>query len=157
MPDKIIAYADADVFLSYVNDDPDRVPIIEAVLEDAHQGVLTLYTSELSIVEVAFAASEQQKQALSDESEQRIDGLWMPGSPVKLIEYYRLIGDDARGLIRLAASRGWSLKPIDAIHLATARRMEATEFYGYDGKLAKFTDDVGFKICEPYTTRPRLI
>lgn len=156
MPDKLPAYVDSDVFLSYVNDDPDRVPTIEAIFEDAHHSDLVLFTSELSIVEVAFAATEQQKQALSPESEERISALWLPGSPVRPVEYYRLIGDDARSLIRLAISKGWSLKPFDALHLATARRMEVSEFYTYEKRLPKFAAEVGFEIREPFTRRPRL-
>ncbi len=153
----MIAYVDANVCLSYVNDDADRVPTIEAILEDAQQSSLTLFTSELSIVEVAFAAAEQHQQALSPESEDRIDALWMPGSPIRLVEYYRLIGDDARSLIRMAVAKGWSLKPMDAIHLATARRMEAEDFYTYDERLFKFDSEVGLKVCPPYTSRPRLL
>jgi predicted nucleic acid-binding protein len=151
------AYVDANVCLSYVNDDPDRIPIIEAVFEDAQQTGLVLYTSELSIVEVAFAAAEQQSQVLSPESEERIQALWLPGSPIRLVEFYRLIGDDARSLIRLAISKQWRLKPMDAIHLATARRMEVDEFYTYDQRLFKFDAEIGLKVCEPYTSRPRLI
>jgi len=158
MPEKQV-YFDADVFLSYVNDDADRVPTIEALLDEGRGAspAIEIFTSELSIVEVAFGAVEQTHKALDAETEGRIDGLWMPGSPVRLVEYYRLIGDDARSLMRLAITKGWSLKPMDAMHLATARRIGVTEFYTYDERLYKFDNDVGLKVCKPYTSRPRLL
>ena len=158
MTDKQV-YFDADVLLSYVNDDADRVPTIEALLDEGRKAVpeIEIFTSEISIVEVAFGAAEQQRRALDDETEGRINSLWMPGSPVRMVEYYRLIGDDAKSLIRLAITKGWSLKPMDAIHFATARRMKVAEFYTYDGRLAKFDNDVGFKVCEPYTRQKRLM
>ncbi len=156
MPDRRIVYLDANVFLYYINDDVDRAPIIDAILSEGEDLGLPLFTSELSIVEVAFGASEQKKKALDSETEERIDKLWLPGSPVRLVEYYRLIGDDARSLIRLAVAKGWALTPIDAIHLATARRMEATEVHTYDDKLYKFSNDIGLEVREPHTTRPKL-
>ena len=155
MPSKL-AYLDAPVLLSYVNDDKDRAPIVETILEDGDKPGLRLFTSELSIVEVAFGITEQKQQKLDADTEERINALWAPGTPINLVEYYRLIGEDAKELMRLAISKGWSLKPMDAIHLSTARRMEVAEFFTYDDKLVKYAGDVGFKICEPYTDRPRL-
>jgi hypothetical protein len=44
-------------------------------------------------------------------------------SPVKLVEFHRLIAEDARDLMRIALTKGWSLKPLDAVHLSSAQRM----------------------------------
>jgi len=40
------------------------------------------------------------------------------------VEFYELIADRARGLMRQAITQGWgSLQPADAIHLATAQQL----------------------------------
>lgn len=59
-------YWDANVFLSYINEMPDRIQVLNALLEDStsDHGTIKLYTSELSRVEVAFAASEQKQRSL---------------------------------------------------------------------------------------------
>ena len=156
MPDRII-YLDACVFLSFINDDADRWQVIQAILHEGGTALAELYTSELSVVEVAFGATEQSTKALDEDTEKRINKLWMPGSPVNMIEYYGLIGDDAKELMRFAITQGWSLKPMDAIHLATARRIEVNEFHTYDPALAKYAETVGYKVCEPYTVQALLL
>jgi predicted nucleic acid-binding protein len=149
-------YLDSCVFLSYVNNYAQRAPTIDCVLGEGRANKIALFTSELTIVEVAFGAMEQVNRKLDAETEERIDKLWLPGSPISLIEYYRLIGEDARGLMRAAMEKGWKLRAYDALHLSTARKQEVTEFYTYDDKLPKYADIVGFTICEPYTRNPTL-
>ena len=119
-------YFDSCVFLSYINGDIDRLPHIDALFDEITSHGTEVYTSELSIVEVAFGQIEQTQQAPSPDIEKRIDSLWLPGSPILLVEYYRLIGDDAKALMRLGLTKGWTgLRAMDAIHLSTARRMQA--------------------------------
>jgi len=150
---------DSCVFISYINEDADRLPTIQTLLEDANPdgGSVEIITSFVSIVEVAYALTEQQGKALDCETEGKIDKLWLPDSPVRLVEVYRHIADEARRLIREAMLRDWSLKAADAIHLATAARMEAVEFHTYDGHLTKYEKITGLRIREPYTDKPRLL
>lgn len=91
---------DANVLLSYINGVADRVPVIEELFRQARAGEIELLTSSVSRVEVAFAAAEKHAGALDPETEGQIDTLWTPGSPVKTVEFYDLIGDGARALIR---------------------------------------------------------
>lgn len=155
-------YWDANAFLSYINEIPDRMPALEALLGSSAGGNIQVYTSVISQVEVAFAASEQQQKALDVEAERKINSLWDDPQAVVLVEYHDGIGREARSLIRGAVPYGWSLKPPDAIHLATARWLSqvgylVSEFHTYDRSLHKYTSLVGFRICEPYAAQPTMI
>ncbi len=165
MPDTgQVIYWDANVFLSYVNEITDRMPVLDALLEIAadSRGATTLYTSELSRVEVAFASSEQKQRSLDEEIEQRIDSLWTDSGAVVLVEFHSGIAQTARTLMRHAITHGWSLKPYDAVHLATAEWLSTVgitvdEFHTYDKELVKYGSIVGFRITEPYTPQPRML
>lgn len=74
---------------------------------------------------------------------------------MRLIEFHRLIATDARDLVRAAHFDGKRLTPLDAVHLASAARLNVTEFHTYDGKLLGFTG-VAFKLVEPWTPTPQL-
>ena len=51
----------------------------------------------------------------------------------------------------------WALKPLDAIHLSTARWLEVAEMHTYDDRLHKFAEHVGFPITTPRTSQPKLL
>src|SRR5437762_1775954 len=80
-------YWDANVLLSFINGAPDRLPDVETLLLEAEKDTIELLTSALSIVEVAFGAAEQNQHKLDEETKQRIDKLWVPTSPIKLVEF----------------------------------------------------------------------
>lgn len=67
---KPLVYWDADVFLSYVNGTPDRLPHLDAFLEKSGKDI-QLITSTISIVEVAFAKAEQDGKALDEAIEKK--------------------------------------------------------------------------------------
>lgn len=157
MPEVPRVYWDACVFLSYVNGLPDRLPDIDALLAEARRGEIDILTSTISMVEVAFGRVEQDQTALSTEVEAKINRLWEPQSPVKMVEFHRLIAEDAQRLMRSGIPEGWSLKPMDAIHLCTARRTECGAFHTYDGRLEKWTSKVGLPIGNPNPSNPQLL
>jgi predicted nucleic acid-binding protein len=147
-------YWDSNVFLSADNANPDRVLIINALLDDCDRGDVEIHTSVLSIAEVAFAESEKRERQLSGEIEAKIQKLWMPPSPIKMEEVSQHVANDAKALMRQAILRGWSLKPMDAIHLATAKRRNVDEFQTYDvERLSKFSQLTGCPIVQPRTDR----
>lgn len=146
-------YWDADVLLSIINANPDRMPVLNAILDDAQNGKIEIYTSMLSIVEVAWAMSEKDTKALDPEINEKIDNLWRPPSPIKLVDIYPLLVYEARELMRQSIPYGWSLTPIDAIHLASGRRMDISEFHTYDSRLTKFSKITGYKVLQPHTDR----
>lgn len=143
-------YWDSNVFLSVIERHPERVAVIEQLLNDAEAGRIEIFTSIVSITEVAFAKFEKDQRQLEPEVADQIAQLWLPGSPVKLVEFHELIAIEARDLVRLAMPGDRSLKPMDAIHLATAKRVEAEKLHTYDDKLFRFSIELGFVIEPPY-------
>lgn len=147
-------YWDSNVPLSYLNGVAERVPIIEELFSQARAKEIELLTSVISRVEVAFVQSEEQAGALDEEAEAAIDALWAPGSPIKAVEFYDLIGTKARSLVRQGISPdSGKLKPMDAIHLATAQQMAVAEFHTYCKKLHKWDGKLGFSVTDPQTVQ----
>ena len=163
MPDTpTILYWDSCAFLSYVNEYADRISTLDALLESSASGAIELYTSTISHVEVAFGATEQLRRRLDPKVEQQISSLWSDPNVVVSVEYHDGIGQSARDLIREAVTRGWSLKPLDAIHLATAQWLssvgiEIDEYNSYDTRLFKYAPLVAFSVCEPHTLQPKMM
>jgi len=143
-------YWDTCVFLAYINGVPDRVPIIDDFLSRSRRGEIEIVTSVLTQIEVAFAAQEKLAKQLDQTVEDNIDKMWADHKAIKIVELHPLLYRDARGLIRFAMQNGWSLKPPDAIHLATASRLQVSEIHTYE-KTAwnKYEPQLGIKICAP--------
>jgi predicted nucleic acid-binding protein len=142
-------YWDANVILSYLNEVPDRVPTIEELFRQARAKEIELLTSSVSRVEVAYVQSERADGELDADADEAINALWLPGSPIKTVEFYDLIADGAKQLIRRGISQEWgSLKPLDAIHLATAERMEVAEMHSYDDRVQKWSGKLGFQVSD---------
>ena len=159
-----IVYWDACVFLSYINGMVDRMPILDAILENSanDDGGIKIYATALARVEVAFGAAEKEGKALDPEVERQIDDLWADPEAIVTVDYHDGIGAMARQLIRQSLTKGWSLKPVDAIHLATARWLEEVtgrevEFHTYSKDLPRFAALTGYRICQPYVAQQRLI
>jgi len=150
-------YWDSSVFLAYINGEPARLPIIDSLLQEIEQEQSRrIYTSTISRVEVAFAAVEARSAVLDAQTMADIDALWDDRSVVEVVELHDEIALAARGLMREAVGRGWALKPLDAVHLATARWLDVAEFHTYDTPLQKYKDLVNFRIIEPYALQGRL-
>lgn len=123
---------DSNVILALINGEQGRVGHVQAFLDQAGKNQIEVLTSMLSVSEVAFATEEKAQGQLDIQVRRKIDALWLPSSPIKRVEYHFGIAQDARELIRSAVVAGWTLKPADAIHLATATRMNVAEFHTYE-------------------------
>ena len=157
-------YWDSCVFLSYINGMEERIPILEALLQSSSSanGDVKIYTSIMSKVEVAYATTERSLLSLDSSVEENISALWADAETVISVEFHDLIAIAARDLIRNALAEGWSLKPQDSVHLATARWLsesgiEIDEFHTYDRALNKYAAILGFRILEPNTPQPNLL
>lgn len=154
-PDRI--YWDSCVFLHYIEGTPKWMPILDSLLEEASEAKkLVIVTSSVSITEVAFAQAERAGKTLDQEIEAAIDALWNDRSAVQLVEYNEIIAREARRLMRRAIENGRSLKPMDAIHLATARNRRVVDFHTTDEKLQRDWQDLGFPVRDPFTEKPKL-
>ena len=72
-------YWDSNVFLSYIEGTTGRMNDIEALLEDAEAGRCEIYTSVLTVAEVAFAEAEKVGRQLDPAVEAAIDALLHSG------------------------------------------------------------------------------
>ena len=153
-----LIYWDSCVFLTYINADPTRIDVLDVILHEIRvsNGAKKIVTSIIAKVEVAGSGMEGTTNRLSLDIEQKIDALWNDDSVIGLIELHDAIAMRARELMRKARAQAWSLKPPDAIHLASAQWLGVEEFQTYDERLYKYSTLVGCTICEPYTSQPTL-
>lgn len=159
MPGKpLLIYWDSCVFLSYIDADKDRIHVLDAILDDVYRSNQTkkIVTSILAKTEVIASAQERATKILSPEVLEKIDALWNDDAVIGIIELHDGIALRARDLMRKALEQGWSLKPPDAIHLASAHWLGVDEIHTYDDKWFKYSPMIGCKICEPYIHQLRL-
>jgi predicted nucleic acid-binding protein len=144
-------YWDACVFLSWINEEAGRVEVIDALFDEctSPNNPVEIVTSTLSIIEVSFGEMERTQKALDPGVQQNISDLWSPGSPVTLIEFYAAIANDARDLVQRAMVEGRSLHAADAIHLATAKRLNVDRILTYDGRFLRAGQALGFNVVLP--------
>ena len=159
MPEPRFIYWDANVFLSYLNNDPDRFPTLDAILEavESSNKKERIVTSVISKVEVLWVAHEKLNRALSREEESRIDAMWNNPDVIEMVDFNDEIAVVARKAMREGMVRGWKLRTNDAIHLASAQWVAASELHTYDMKhFEKFSELLGLVICEPHAIQPKL-
>ena len=151
-PGRRRVYWDSCVWLNYINETPEDKEVLDILLNDSamRYGDIHLITSVVAQTEVAYGAAEQSNKALDDDVEQKIDSLWRDRTAITLVEFYPAIALQARSIIRLGVEKGWNLRALDAIHLATAQRLEVSEFHTYDTRLHRYSEELGFPITDPF-------
>jgi predicted nucleic acid-binding protein len=149
-------YWDACVFLHFVEATPAWMPTIDAILtEVSRTGDLVIVTSTVSVAEVAFAKIEKSGGVLDPAIVAVVDSLWADESVVRLIELDQLIARAARDLMRRSIEIPRHLKPMDAIHLATAQQMKVSDLHTMDEPMKNW-NDLGFPVQDPWVAQPRL-
>ena len=153
-------YWDADVIISFVNDNPERIPVLEAILEATSKDESkTIITSTISKVEVCWTAIEKTNRALSDVEVRKIDDLFEDYSVMTVVEFNDEIALLARKLMRKGMIGGDKrLGTNDAIHLASAEWAGARELNTYNLKHYKYFENLTHLIIrEPIANQPKLL
>lgn len=155
-PQPEFVYWDACVVQSYLEKTSGRWPTLESLLRASYEPTqpLQLVTSPWTIAEVAYLGAIE-KDYERPEAYLSIQALW-DSEVIKMIEFHELIGHQARDIVRKSHFGGWTIKPKDAVHLASALARGAVEFHTYDGKFAeRMTEHYGLKAGEPSLLRVR--
>jgi predicted nucleic acid-binding protein len=141
-------YWDSSVFVAFFNDESGRADTIETLLNDAKDGKLTIITSAFACVEVLKLKDQKH---LSKEHEEMISDFFEYPF-IKLVDATRGVCVAARHLIW----KHQSLKPKDAVHLASALAYVEREYldvlFSYDADFLSLDGVITqrFHIKEPY-------
>jgi hypothetical protein len=133
---------------------PDKEPAktLWELFEAAENKQCELITSVATIAEVFYAKHERDKKKLDPEISAQIEKLWHPdSSPLRLIEVHELIAREAGAMLRDHVVKGFcKTGGLDGIHLVTAKREKADEFFCSERAMTKWGEVLGFKVCKPH-------
>ena len=158
-PDPPRIYLDSCVPMSYLNGDADRVPHIDELFKQARRREVALYTSSVALTEVAYVGEMLETGISGTTQDQVIDRILRNRRIMHLVSFNIDIALEARRLVREAAERRRNqgrikereLKPLDAIHLASASAISASTFLAYDSVYASLKTKFVFRFAEPRT------
>lgn len=139
-------YLESSVFIALIKnevvDGVDRAGIAQHILDDASPGRWPIFTSAFTLAEVI---KDRRRPILTAEEEQRI-GDYFKHDYIKLVILDREVWESARRL-----ARNYSLKPPDAVHLASAIKAKADELLTWDDSNFPIGETVeGVAIKLPY-------
>lgn len=150
-----LSYWDANLFIHYAAKSPQWIETLDALVSEARSGDLKIATSAFSVVEAAFTPKEKQDAVLTPEVERAFAAMFDDFAMVRVVEFDRQIAQAAHDLMRSVLTHGRSLKPGDAIHVATAQVVNANVLYSTDESLTRLCND--FQWCTasaPVATSP---
>jgi predicted nucleic acid-binding protein len=134
-------YWDACAFIAFIAGEAGRADNCRKLLEEAASGSYLAFTSSLSLAEV----TRKRGQGVMPEHRQKIERFF-ENPYIQTVNADRFTAMRARDLI-------WqhvSLRPYDAVHLASALRAGCSIFYTYDKGLLSLDGQLpGLGITEP--------
>jgi predicted nucleic acid-binding protein len=148
-------YWDSCVFIDYIERTAALIATLDSIVAAAQRSELIIVTSVLSISEVSFAASERAAGFVDPSSFAAVDAMWSDRSIVTLVEVDAVVAIAAREIIRRGMNESRTLKPPDAIHLATARQYSCSDFHTTDEKLQRWNGE-WFPVRDPFVSSPVL-
>lgn len=148
-------YWDSCVFIDYIEREPGIIATLDAIVAAAERDELQIVTSTLSMAEVAFATSERMPGPVDPAMFAIADAMWSDRRLVTAVEVDAVVAMLAREIIRRGLNEGRSLKPPDAIHLATARQYSCSDFHTTDDRLQRWNGE-WMPVRPPFTAIPML-
>ena len=130
-----VSYWDACLFIHYAAADPEWIEILDAMVGEARSSDRAIATATLSRVEAAFTPLERDQRALSPKVDEAMSAMFDDFTLIQMVEFDGDVAADARRLMRMAIAEGRSLKPADAVHVASARALGVEVLYTTDSKL----------------------
>lgn len=147
-------YFDSSVFIAFFNDEEGRADAVESLLEEAHDGNISIVTSSFSLVEVIKMRGSRKLEP----RDEKMLGEFFEYSFIRLVDATRKICEDARMLI-------WKhshLAPKDSVHLASALEFNSREaldgLFSFDTDFTKLNRIASnaFEITEPFINQRKL-
>ena len=144
-------YWDSSVIIAYINEERGRVDVCKAILDDAEQGEMWIYTSALTITEVL---KYKGAKPITKDKKEKLAGFFQ-NDYIRIIQLDRWIAFNAQELY-------WDngIPPKDSLHVASALKAEVDVFETYDDDdLIKKSKTVGsppLEIRNPIHTQPSL-
>lgn len=144
-------YWDSSVIIAYINEERGRVDVCKAILDDAEQGKIWIYTSALTITEVL---KYKGAKPITKDKKEKLRGFF-ENDYIRFVQLDRWVGFDAQELF-------WEngIPTKDALHVASALKAEVDVFETYDNDdLIKKSKTVGsppLEIRSPKHTQPSL-
>lgn len=134
-------YWEACVFIDLLEKTPDRIGHLLPIIDAAEQDQIVIVTSALTLAEV----SRLRHLQLDDESVEKTILQFFETPFLYLHPVNRFVAERSRPIIR-----NFGLKPLDAIHVASALMMKVERMHTYDAKILKLDGKIeGLRIEEP--------
>ena len=133
-------YLDSSVYIAAIKAEEGRVDTARAILKDAENGRIRVCASTFIVVEVCKAP---RARALTEAEEKTLADFFLHDY-FEWVEVDMTVAREARSL-----AREHSLKPADAIHLASALRAGADCLLRWDSRFTAGAD-CGIRVCDPY-------
>ena len=117
-------YWDSCVFIDCIQKEANRYPVLESIVKDAKDGKVIIVTSVIARAEVAKLNQSTECQA----AQVRLIAEFFENDFIELRDVTEEIAEQAAVIIR-----DHKVRPMDALHLATAIQIPCREFHTYDG------------------------
>ncbi len=135
-PEKV--YWDSSVWIALIKGENvkgvDRCVVPRMILEDATDGKVTIFISRLTIVEVH---KKRNYASLTKEEDDRVQAEFFQHEYIKKIDVDSRVAQRARQL-----AWDYSLRPNDAIHVASAIKVNAEILHHWDGDFEKVPPEI---------------